>query len=206
VFQRVLVVPAPWAAGHLRPDLSLVITRTGRVIATLTPPGRGAYLTTFGPDGMLATSDGEKIYIWNTATRKLTQTLTSTTCSDIFSFSFRPGDTMAASSEMGDICLWNTRTGKATSTFTSLSGEGHVEVALGPDDTIATGNVGSYYSYVWNATTGKNIATFQDPQSVNVNEYPASLGGVLSIAFGPDGTLAASDGTPIVDLWNVPGT
>jgi WD40 repeat protein len=72
-------------------------------------------------------------------------------------------------------------------------GAGLTSVAFAPDGaTLATGDGGGS-SYLWDAATGRRVATLADSDS----------DGVYSIAFSPDGArLAAADHNGSSYLWN----
>ncbi len=80
-------------------------------------------------------------------------------------------------------------------TYTDPLGDGVTGMAFAPDSaTLAvsdyTGN-----TYLWNTTTGKNTATYTDPNT--------GFEGVDAVAFAPDGTtLATGDDNSHTYLWN----
>jgi serine/threonine protein kinase len=167
----------------------------GTLSATLTGPGSSDVLSVaFGPDNSLATSDSNgHVYLWNTATNKLTDMLTVPGRAPVDSVAFGPDGTLATSDENGGghTYLWKTATNKLTATLTDPINYGTSSVAFGPADTLATldnhGNI-----YLWNTTTDKLTAALTVPRSA----------GVRSIAFGPENTLAGGGGNGSTYVWN----
>jgi hypothetical protein len=82
---------------------------TGKRTASLTLPVNGVVSAAFGPDGILATTIGNRtVDLWNTATRTLVGALTGPAGSTVQSLAFGPsGTVLAAVNGNGDVYLWH---------------------------------------------------------------------------------------------------
>lgn len=169
----------------------------------------------FSPDGMtlavIGSSRGSTC-LWDVATRRQIAVVTEPSSQSIgvTGGAFSPdGKVLAIGDSNGRTYLWDAAAARQIATLTdpssSLNGGPDVEaVAFSPDGrTLATGD-GNDDTYIWSLATRRVVATLNDSAS-NVppgGGYEDS-GGVESLAFGPDGTLAAGDGDGDVYLWDV---
>jgi WD40 repeat protein len=202
VIAAAVIIPLAWP-GTPAPHGTLAVT----LAVTLADPGsQGVSSVAFSPDGKtLATADANgHVYLWNTATRHITATLTAPNNDHAFgsvasgSVAFGPDGVLAtADPDTGNAHLWNTATRHITATLTGTSTGTVDSVAFGPDGTLATAANDEGSTYLWNTATGHITATLTDPTS---GREPGQ--GINSIAFGPDGTLATADDNGSTYLWN----
>jgi WD40 repeat protein len=174
------------------------------ITATLTDPGgqsEGVNSVAFSPNGQtLAVGDGNgNAYLWNTATNKVTATLTSPdTGASVSALAFTAdGQTLAEGDDNGGTYLWSTATRTNTESLND-PGSGSVDwLAFSPDgqrlaSTLADSNNNTVY--VWNVATDKITARLTDPNSISP-EYGA---------YSPTGqTLAIADDNGGIYLWDV---
>jgi hypothetical protein len=122
---------------------------TRKLTATLTDPegdsGNGAYEAatfsgvsevTFSPDGSaLAAGDGDgSTYLWNTATGKITATLTAPGDSPVTAVAFGSnGSTIAVGDDDGRADSWNVATDKIITTFAEPEGNSVSALAFSPN-------------------------------------------------------------------------
>jgi len=182
-------------------------TATGKLAATLNDPDgdtSGSAAVAFGPGGMLAVADaGGETYLWDTASGSVTATLPNPDDAPADAVAFGPDGVLAAGDDEGTTYLWNTATRSLIATLTdpdaaSVGGGDASSVAFGPDGLLAVGdrdpNAQVSRTYLWNTTTGKLVATLDDPGG--------SAQGVMQVAFDSDGDLAAVDANGTLYLWD----
>jgi serine/threonine-protein kinase len=188
------------------------------VVAKVTP-GRGALLDTyavssgkdvnsvaFAPDGTtMVTADnsfGGRVYLWNTAAKKLTAVLSDPGGGGVASVAFAPdGTTLAAADNNGGTYVWNTATRKVTAVLRDPGSVGVASVAFAPGSstTLAAGD-GNGSTYIWDTSTKRITATLPEPISQGVTAVTFVPGGGLIPSLA--GTLTTADVDAQGYLWD----
>ncbi len=161
-----------------------------------TRPGRPV----FSPDGRtLAASVGSDIIVWELAGRSRSATLRGAGGTGI---AFSPDGNMLAVGDVGytDIALWDIQGQKKAQSFPSMSGDPVYSLSFSPDggqltwSALQSANTaigGDYTVFIW------SIADKATQKSFTVH-----TGLPLTVAFSPDGSQLAWDGSNVV-LWSI---
>jgi len=166
---------------------------TDTLTANLATPGTLINALAFSPgDTFLATSTVSStgtvnpVGLWDVTTGQQVATplagMPEIQQRGVQGLAFSPDGKLLAASGGGGIYLWRVATQSLVSTI-PFTGEGRLPITFSPDGTLlAAGQWGSAdHAYVWDAATGRLVATFTDPGG-----YPVS-----DVAFSPDGKLLA---------------
>jgi WD40 repeat protein len=190
------------SAGHRASSPPVSGPVTGTLTTTLKNPEYLPWAVAFGP-GTRTLAVGSQnagltagaTYLWDTAARSITATLTDPGSQGVISVAFTPdGTTLATGDRNGRVYLWDTATGKLKATLTDPGGQRVESVAFGPGGaTLAAADYNDRIS-LWDTATGKLTATLTDPGGQRAE----------AVAFGPGGTtLAVGDYNGSTYLWNV---
>jgi hypothetical protein len=182
-------------------------TRKSAVLAATLPApaavnGQSVTSVAFGPGGVLAVAYEEgNIYLWDTATRKVTATLAGPPgISGTTVVAFGPGGVLAAGYGQGDVYLWDTATDRKTATFSGLPGmDGVHSVAFGPGTTLAAGYDNGDVS-LWDTASKRATVTIAPPADTHLGDFDSTG---PQVAFGPGTTtLAIGYDNGDVHLWD----
>jgi WD40 repeat protein len=177
---------------------------------TLGGVANSSIATAFSPDGKtlaISTFGHRKDFValYAMPARRLIGTLPDS--GGLAALAFSPdGKTLAVApaNTGGAVQLWNV--GSRTSIGTMQTGltSRTNGMAFSPDGTLlAVSGILDNTFQIWSATTIKRVAVVSDTQHTN---FPQSFGGVLSMAFSPDGRLlATADQDGFVRIYSVPG-
>jgi len=144
----------------------------------------------FSPDGQyILTAQGNTAWLWETATGQMVRVYSGHT-KDVTSLAFSPdGQYVLTGSYDHTVRLWGAQTGQPLRVFTGFP-VGVVSVAFSPDSRLVAatgpgGLAGSFLAsgttYLWDAATGQQIASFEIGPSKEAAD-PLSV-----LAFSPDG-------------------
>jgi hypothetical protein len=181
-------------SGTLVATLPSQVAETS-VLAVAFGPGATTLAVGSEAGGASAGSAGDSIYLWDTATRKVTATFADPGSQAVNAVAYSPeGTTLAVGDANGSTYLWDTATGKITATLADPGKQGVSAVAFSPGGTtLAVGDTDGS-TYLWDTATGKITATLADPGKQGVN----------AVAYSPAGTaLAVGDIDGSTYLWDV---
>jgi WD40 repeat protein len=175
---------------------------TGRLLATLIPPGNAGVLqVAFSPDGKtLATSGLNGTDLWDTGTDRLVGTLTDQGYA-VWAIAFSRSGAMLATADDNNCYLWDVAMRQETATLPSPNPVPPVPsnvamarwASFSPDGkTLA---IIYNYLYVWDVATGRLTSSLSQPGG----------GQIYAAAFSPVGNILATSGAPgtAVYLWHV---
>ncbi|MGI5143981.1 NB-ARC domain-containing protein [Streptomyces sp. CA-106110] len=169
-----------WEAGwNTNPQRS--VSRGGIGAVAISPDA--AWLTTAGDDGT--------VRIWDTATSRITRTLTGHT-GPVHAVAISPDGTWLATAGRDEtVRIWDTATGRATRTLTGHTGPVNA-VTISPDGTWLATAGADWVVGIWDVATGRDTPI--------LNGHP---GGAYAVAASPDAAWLATtghDGT--VRIWD----
>jgi WD40 repeat protein len=154
---RTLAMTDGLMAGQGRRHGSIDLWNTaGRTVTgRLHDPGGSQVLAAaWSPGGTtLAAADAHRIYLWDTATRKLSATIKPPPHLILRDLAFSPAGQWLAVLTTGDsVLIWDTGTGKLAATFRSPDGAQVASLAYSPDGrSLAVGDYDGRI-YLWNAS------------------------------------------------------
>jgi WD40 repeat protein len=153
----------------------------------------------FSPNGKLlagARDDGT-VRLWDPATGQAVRTIKVASRDSIVSaVAFSPDGRLLADVWGGTVRLWNPATGRPVSTIQATGlGFGVNEVVFSPDGKLLASADDDGTVRLWNPATGQAVRTIRA-------DTTSPGGGVVGVAFSPDGRLASADSDGTVRLWN----
>jgi WD40 repeat protein/ankyrin repeat protein len=159
----------------------------------------------FSPDGTLMSITGalragttggpHPFTIWDMATKTPIVELDASIEFQHYRALSRDGAVLAIGQDDGTIWLWSLRdpvvSGEPFRIVEAQPGTTR-QLALSPDGTLlAAGGLGDHFVWVWDTTTGEQVAQLQ-----------GSVSGILAVAFSPDGATLAIGDYDGVTIWD----
>ena len=184
-----------FASGSDDGTIRLWAAHTGEMLTILKGDAKfpeGIRALAFSPDGTtLASTNAEKIWLWDTSTKQLKEILKGH-AAVVTSVVFSPdGKTIASASWDWTLRLWDASTRKLRKTFGEHSSLVNT-VAFSPDgETIASASRGLIH--LWN-TKGDLLELWYARTGEHVEHFVDHIDYVLTVVFSPDGKLIASGG------------
>ena len=194
------VVIASLLAGGAAAGAAVLLTRPG-------PQGSGNYVAV-SPDGkFIAAAENESVYLWDTASRRLTATLSNphpAADSSVSALALSPSGTMiAVAYTSGPVLIWDTASRHITATITPAAGAGCL--AFSPNGKVLA--VCENDVLIWDVRGRRVDAILHAVKN-------SGAGSPAAVAFSPNGrTLAVSvyantdqNGkylAPGIELWNL---
>jgi tetratricopeptide (TPR) repeat protein len=172
---------------------------------SFTSPGDKAITSiSFSPDGktLAVTDNTNDVYLWSTATGKITGTLSAPQGDIAASASFSPdGKTVAIAGEDGYIYLSDTATHKITDTLTNpdttYQDVGITSVSFSPDGKTLAGVDQASSVHLWSIASGAVTATLANPSNFSDATTPI-------LSFSPGGnTLVGVSNSGDLTVWEI---
>ena len=148
---------------------------------------------TFSPNGKVLAAGGSsgRVWLWDLAGRALMSL--SGAANGVNAVAFSPdGAMLAAGGDDSDVRIWDISTGHQIAVLTGARSWIY-SVAFSPRGNALAAGSADDNAYVWNLSGGKLAATLPHPAPV------------LSVAYGPGGSLATADADGTARLWRLPG-
>lgn len=190
--------------GAYYPAVKLWDVATGSEIRSMTPNAPAIYALAFSTDGQtLASSQGNTITLWKVSTGEEIAKLAGHTY-DVRSIAFSPdGRLLASGSDDKTIKLWNVTNTQEVKVNTLKGHNSPIwSVKFSPDGRWLVSSSGErfmskngdYMVKLWNASTGREIHSFQGHE-----------GAISTVFFSQDGqTIASGSEDSTVKLWQMP--
>ena len=182
-----------FATGSLDQMVRVWNSETGQMVALLRGHLGQINSVSFRADGkrLASASHDHTIRVWDVPTGDLLTVLPGNTC-EVSSVHFLQDGGIVSASQAGAIRLWDARTVEGDGVL-----RGHTSfvygIAVHPDSNRVASASWDATARIWDATTGKQLATLHHGDKAIVT----------SVAFHPDGEIVASRSRDSVRLWDV---
>ncbi len=180
------------ANGSMGGSITLYDLQGGQRNANLKAHTRPSFATAFSYDGNTLVSGSEDggIHLWDVATQKRKQTLTTSSPSHAIAIS-QDGKKVANGNFGGGLYLWDVETKHKILTF-----RGHTDaiqaVAFSPDSKMLASGSWDATIRVWDTITGKQIGI--------IKGHPHF---VEEMALAPDANSVAGTSRGVISLWHI---